>query len=55
MTIKIGTKLKNEYGTWVVVDVTHYAGCKWYDLCGERGYVVAYPSEIEKYYTIIEG
>ena len=46
-------KLENEYGTWTIVDVTHYAGSKWYDLKGERGHVVAYPSQIGTHYKVI--
>lgn len=53
MSIGIGTKLENEYGTWTIVDVTHYAGSKWYDLKGERGHVVAYPSQIGTHYKVI--
>jgi hypothetical protein len=52
-TLSIGTKLENEYGIWTIIDITHYAGCKWYDLIGEQGHVVAYPSQIGTDYKVV--
>ena len=51
--MKIGTKLKNEYGIWTIVDITHFDGSTWYDIKGERGTVVAYPSQIGTHYKVI--
>jgi hypothetical protein len=53
VTLNIGTKLKNEFGTWIVTNITHFDGAMWYDIRGERGEIVLYPSQI-KYYTIID-
>ncbi len=44
--LPIGTKLESEYGTWVITHVTRYQNCTWYDLRGDRGSVVVYPSNI---------
>lgn len=52
-TLSIGTKLKNEYGTWIVTNITNFDGGIWYDIKGDRGEIVLYPSQI-KYYTIIK-
>ena len=52
-TLKIGTKLQNEFGIWIVTNITHFDGDMWYDIRGERGEIVLYPSQI-KYYTIID-
>ena len=53
-TLPIGTKLHNEYGNWVITDVTHFDGAVWYDIRGERGEIVAYPSQIGTHYTVIK-
>ena len=52
-SLKIGTKLKNEYGIWTIIEITNYDGSVWYDLRGDRGHVVAYPSQIGTQYKII--
>tara|TARA_R100000388_G_scaffold89080_1_gene69673 strand:+ start:427 stop:624 length:198 start_codon:yes stop_codon:yes gene_type:complete len=53
VTLNIGTKLQNEFGTWIVTNITHFDGDMWYDIRGEHGEIVLYPSQI-KYYTIID-
>ena len=52
--LPIGTKLRNEHGTWTIINVTNYDGDIWYDLRGERGEVVAFPYQIGKQYTMGE-
>ena len=49
----IGTMLENEYGIWKIVNVTLCGDDKWYGLLGERGYVVAYPSQIGTQHKVI--
>jgi len=34
--LPIGTKLHNEYGNWVITNVTHFDGSTWYDVRGEK-------------------
>ena len=52
--MQIGTRLKNEYGIWTIVNITHFDGSTWYDIKGERGTVVAYPSQIGTHYTVVK-
>jgi hypothetical protein len=52
--LTLGTKLKNEYGTWTVVEITNYHGDIWYDIYNpDSGVTILFPSNI-KYYTIID-
>ena len=55
LNLEIGTELQNKYGTWTVTNVTHHEGATWYDLDGERGSVVAYPTQIGRDYTVVKG
>lgn len=52
-TLKIGTKLQDQYGIWIVTNITYYDGTIWYDIRGDRGDIVLYPSQI-RFYTIIK-
>ena len=52
--LPIGTKLHNEYGNWVITNVTHFDGSTWYDVKGERGEVVAYYDQIGTHYKLGE-
>lgn len=52
--LTIGTKLKNEYGIWTVVEITNYHGEIFYDIYNaDSGAMILFPSNI-KYYTIID-
>ena len=50
--LPIGTKLRNKYGNWTIIDITNFTDCKWYHLKGERGHVIAWPSEIGTQYKL---
>ena len=52
--LTIGTKLKDEYGIWTVVEITNYHGEIFYDIYNaDSGAMILFPSNI-KYYTIID-
>lgn len=51
--LSIGTKLQNEYGTWIVTNITYHNNSYWYDIRGDRGEIILFPSEI-KFYTILK-
>ena len=53
--LKVGTKLENEYGVWVITEVTEYDGSIWYDV---RNYetlneTTAYHSQIGTFWKLV--
>lgn len=53
--LKVGTKLENEYGVWVITEVTEYDGSIWYDV---RNYetlneTTVYHSQIGTFWKLV--